>query len=378
MRKKTVLFFILLLLLTAGLGIKTRAISASSAVVMKSDTNKVLYELNPDAKLSMASTTKIMTAVLAVESGRMEQLVEVTEKMTAVEGTSMGLRKGDILTLGNIVKGMMLLSGNDAANAVATFLSGSSEKFAEKMNEKAKQLGMKNTNFVTPSGLDDEEHYTTAYDMALLGSYAMKNPVFRQIVSEYYGKVSYVYPKGEYTYRNHNRFLTMYEGACGIKTGFTKKSGRCLVTAVEKDGAFLVAVTLNSPDDWNDHIALYDECIPKLKKLSLENKFDTFIKVAGGDKTGIIAKIQSVPEIAAADGEQLSSKTLIDKFIYAPVSTGERVGEVRFYLDGICVAARELTASESVERIIGQKSGFDRFKDKIFNIFRRRKWQTTA
>lgn len=375
MRKKTVIFALAFFILCTLMSFSAGALSASAAVVMKSDTGRVLYERNAREKMSMASTTKIMTALLAVESGKMQQNVTVTQKMTAVEGTSMGLRRGDVLTLENIVRGMMLLSGNDAANAVAEFLSGSSEKFAERMNEKAKSIGMNDTNFATPSGLDDEEHYTTAYDMALLGSYAMKNPAFRRIVSEYYGVVEYSEPKTEYTYRNHNRFLTMYDGACGIKTGFTKKSGRCLVTAVEKDGSVIVAVTLKAPDDWNDHVELYNDCLPMLEALDFDKKIGAVVRVVGGDSSGVSAEISGVPRIVSADGEQFSYKILTDKFIYAPVRTGERVGEVRFYLDGKCVAASELVSRQNIGRSETKKSGF---KDKFFNIFRRRKWQTTA
>lgn len=354
---------------------RVEALSASAAVVMKSDTNKVLFEKNANEKLSMASTTKIMTALLAVESGRMNQQVTVTKKMITVEGTSMGLREGDVLTLENIVKGMMLLSGNDAANAVAYFLSGSIENFAKAMNEKARLIGMKNTSFVTPSGLDDDEHYTTAYDMALLGSYAIKNPEFRQLVSSDYGKVSYITPDREYTYRNHNRFLTMYDGACGIKTGFTKKSGRCLVTAVEKDGVYIVAVTLKAPDDWNDHIYLYDECLPKLEKVEATESISCVVRVVGATKAGVLAKTLSVPKITAEKSERFSYKILTDKFIYSPVRTGDKVGEARFYLDGICVASRELVAVEDADRVTVDKLSL---KDKIFKIFRRQKWQTTA
>lgn len=375
LRKKTFIFVVLLLLFGTLTSVRVEALSASAAVVMKADTYGVLYEKNSHKRMSMASTTKIMTALLAVESGKLEQRVTVTQKMVAVEGTSMGLRKGDVLTLGNIVKGMMLLSGNDAANAVAYFLSGSAESFAEEMNKKAKLIGMKDTNFVTPSGLDDDEHYTTAYDMALLASYAMKNPTFRQFVSSDYGKVSYISLKGEYTYRNHNRFLTMYDGACGIKTGFTKKSGRCLVTAVEKDGAYIVAVTLKAPDDWNDHISLYDECLPKVEKVDVPESIDAVVRVVGGNKAGVSAKLTGIPKVSATESEQFSYRILTDKFLYAPISTGDRVGEVRFYLDRICVASRELVATESADRVIKEKQSF---KDKILNIFRRLKWQITA
>lgn len=368
MRKKTVIFVALILCFCIIFHFHVEGLSASSAVVMKAETLNVLYEKDAHKKLSMASTTKIMTALLAVESGQLEQQVTVTKKMTAVEGTSMGLREGDVLTLGNIVKGMMLLSGNDAANAVAEFLGGTAENFATLMNEKAANIGMSDTNFVTASGLDDEEHYTTAYDMAILASYAMSNPEFRSLVSDYYGNVEYIVPEAGYTYKNHNRFLTMYDGACGIKTGFTKKSGRCLVTAVEKGGTTVVAVTLNAPDDWNDHIFLYDETLPKLTDLTVPDNITAVIRVTGGEKSSVTAKIASVSKITASDDENFAYEILTDRFLYAPVCTGEKVGEVRFYLNDKCVGSSDLFATESVERKISNKSGFI---NKFFNIFRR-------
>ena len=336
---------------------------------MLANTEEVLFQKNAEKKMSMASTTKIMTALIAVESGRLDDTVTVTDDMIRVEGTSMGLHKGDKLTLHNIVRGMMLLSGNDAANAVAIFLSGSLERFAFRMNEKAKSLGMKNTHFVTPSGLDDKEHYTTAYDMALLSSYAIKNSVFRDCVCDYSGKVEYIYPENTYTYRNHNRFLKMYDGACGIKTGFTKKSGRCLVTAVDRDGCVLVAVTLGAPDDWNDHVSLYNGCLPLIQKKSFDDRFDCALDIFGGDKDKVSASLNEEIKVFSKSGK-ITTKLLTEKIIYAPVDKGEILGRVRVYVNGKFYADYPVTADECVgEAVHTEKNNV--FIAKIKELFGR-------
>ncbi|HCC34391.1 MAG TPA: D-alanyl-D-alanine carboxypeptidase, partial [Ruminococcaceae bacterium] len=221
-------------------------ISAASAVLIEPVTGRVLFEKNKDERRSMASTTKIMTALLAAESGRLEEPFTVTSQMINVEGTSMGLKSGDQVTLSALVYGMMLASGNDAANAAAVFLGGTQSGFAKLMNARAREIGMTGTNFVTPSGLDDDEHYTTAHDMALLAAEAMKNPVFLKAASSLSAQVQIGNPPIKRTYSNHNRLLREYKGANGVKTGFTKKSGRCLVSSAERDGISLIAVTLHA------------------------------------------------------------------------------------------------------------------------------------
>ena len=350
LHKKAQCFILILALFLSNFIFSAHAVSASSAIVMVAQTGEVLYEQNARESRSMASTTKIMTAILAIESERLSEKVTVSDKMIlGVEGTSMGLRKGDVLTLENIVKGMMLLSGNDAAKAVAVFLSASEEGFAELMNKKAKEIGMKHTNFVTASGLDDENHYSTAYDMALLASYAIQNPSFKEIVSQYYDKVEYISPESAYTYRNHNRFLQMYEGACGIKTGFTKKSGRCLVTAVDKDGYTVVAVTLKAPDDWNDHKWLYNTCLPMVKTQEFDDKFKTKINVVGGEKDSIFAEISKEVTLTYTKKNPITSAVYVEKFEYAPIKKGDIVGIVKFYSGNVCVKEAELLALEDVD-----------------------------
>ena len=377
LRKKIIIFVLIFSYILMISSFFSYALSASSAVVMIAGSNEVIFEKNPHIKMSMASTTKIMTALLAAESERLDEVVTITDKMIRVEGTSMGLRAGDKLTLGNIVRGMMLLSGNDAANAVAIYLCGTTEKFSVLMNKRAEEIKMKNTHFVTPSGLDDDEHYSTAYDMALLTCEAMKNPFFREIVSEYTGKVEYISPESVYFYKNHNRFLKMYEGACGVKTGFTKKSGRCLVTAVEYGGCLVVAVTLNAPDDWNDHIALYNECLGKIKKKSFDDEFNCTIDVYSGVIPLLQASVKGDVTAFTCKNE-IHTELLTEKYVYAPIEKGEIVGILRLYSGEKLVGEYPVTADENIEvkELDPSQKGF---LYKIKDLFRRfERWLTAA
>jgi len=306
-------------------------ISASAAVVINADTKEIIYEKNAFEKRSMASTTKIMTSVLAIESGRMNDSVEVTSS-ALTEGSSIGLKAGYVLTLSDIVYGMLLESGNDAANVCALHLGGSFEEFASMMNRKASELGMTETNFVTPSGLDDEKHYTTAYDMAVLGAYCIKNPVFREICSDKKHSVTFTEPDITVSFSNHNRLLDSCEGVFGVKTGFTKKSGRCLVSACERDGAELICVTLNAPDDWNDHIKLYDASFAELNRSTMKLTSLSEVTVYGGigDKAEIYC--DEYVHHYKEDGT-LTQQIILPDIIYAPVKKGEILGEVRYYSD---------------------------------------------
>ena len=222
-------------------------LSAKSAILMVADTSEILYEKNAHERLPMASTTKIMTSLIALQSDYLQKEIVVSSDMILVEGTSMGLLENDRVTLKALVYGMMLKSGNDAANAVALTNSDSISEFTRLMNEKAKELNMYNTNFETPSGLDSKNHYSTAYDMARLSCEAIKNPLFAYICSAKEKALYYGNPPYRRTLKSHNRLLWDYDGADGIKTGFTKKSGRCLVSSVTRNGVKLIAVTLNAP-----------------------------------------------------------------------------------------------------------------------------------
>ena len=327
-----------------------QGISAKACVLMLADTREVLYAENENEQLSMASTTKIMTSLLALESGLWEQQIKVTSDMVAVEGTSIGLLPDDLISVRTLISGMLLESGNDAANVTAYAVAGGQAQFLELMNQKAAEIGMKNTHFDSVSGLDTDSHYSTAYDMALLTAYALENPKFRSICSEKSERVYYGNPPYARTLYNHNRLLSSYEGAIGVKTGFTKKSGRCLVSAAERDGVTLIAVTLNAPDDWNDHKKLLDYgfSVAKLCDASALQG-DLSVKVVGGDAKTVTATTAYAPRFpAAGDTANVQAQAYLKHFLYAPVEKGETVGSVCYTYNGKVVAQVPLVSTQSV------------------------------
>lgn len=330
-------------------------VSAQSAVVLTADTGTVLFEKDGHTPRPVASTTKIMTALLALEAAqeRGDPLVDITQEMVAVEGSSMGLQAGDSISLTGLAAGMLLASGNDAANAAALYLDGSLESFAARMNQRAAALGMEDTHFVTPSGLDGEDaqglgHLSTAYDMALLARAALEDQAFRQLCSSPSLAVEFAEPVKRVTYTNHNKLLTQYQGCVGVKTGFTKEAGRCLVSAAERDGALLIAVTLNAPNDWEDHAALLDYGFTQVEPYQL----------AGGDVRLTVPVVGSPVEVMSLRGSNGGEVTLplgqgaqvervvhAPKFLYAPVEAGEQVGEICWYLEGQLLGSAPLTAA---------------------------------
>ena len=330
-------------------------VSAQSAVVLTADTGAVLFEKDGHTPRPVASTTKIMTALLALEAAQEQgdPLVDITQEMVAVEGSSMGLQAGDSISLTGLAAGMLLASGNDAANAAALYLDASLESFAARMNQRAAALGMEDTHFVTPSGLDGEDaqglgHLSTAYDMALLARAALEDQAFRQLCSSPSLAVEFAEPVKRVTYTNHNKLLTQYQGCVGVKTGFTKEAGRCLVSAAERDGALLIAVTLNAPNDWQDHTALLDYGFSQVEPYQL----------AGGDVRLTVPVVGSPVEVVSLRGSNGGEVTLplgqgaqvervvrVPKFLYAPVEAGEQVGEICWYLEGQLLGSAPLTAA---------------------------------
>ncbi len=320
-------------------------LSAECAALMCVQTGKILFEKNAYKRHSMASTTKIMTSLIALEQKTPDRTVKADSESINVEGTSMGLQNDDTVTLKALVYGMLLLSGNDSANLTAKAVGGSNDGFADMMNRRAKEIGMKNTHFVTPSGLDDDEHYTTAYDMALLGCEAVKNPEFVSICSSKKAVVGYGNPPYDRTLYNHNKLLSYYDGALGIKTGFTKKSGRCLVSCAKKDGVMLVAVTLNAPSDWNDHKIMLDYGFSRIKKSECSEKIS--VNVTGGKKKTVSASSANVTLCA----ENYKTQIFTEKFLYAPVKKGDIIGEVRYFINDKEAACSPVIAEESVSAL---------------------------
>lgn len=237
-----------------------QGVSAQSAILMDQESGRVLYSKNAHQQRRIASITKIMTAILAVESGKLNERVTISHNAEGTEGSSIYLKAGEQMKLEDLVYGLMLRSGNDAAVAIAEHVGGSVEGFNFLMNQKAAEIGMTNTEFANPHGLDDHEnHYSTAYDMALLTKYAMKNEKFRKIFGTKRHRAPNPNSKWDRSWENKNKLLTgLYEHTTGGKTGYTKRAKRTLVSTASKNGMNFIAVTLNAPDDWNDHIAMYE------------------------------------------------------------------------------------------------------------------------
>lgn len=375
--KKASVFFISLIIVINLIIPKTSAVgepslSAKSAVLINADTNEVVYEKNAYEKRGMASTTKIMTALLAIEKGDLQKTVVAKAEDVRIEGTSIGLKDGDRITLETLVCGMLLESGNDAANVTARVVGKSREKFVPLMNKKAKEIGMENTCFKNPSGLTEDGHFSTAYDMALLGSFAIKNKRFREICSLSSLRVSYGNPEYERTFKNHNKLLNSVEGTFGIKTGFTKASGRCLVSAAERDGVTLVAVTLSAPDDWNDHKKLFEYGFEKFKVYETKfNAEEIKICVVGSDNKRIGVKLENRLTYTALS-EEINTETVVlcDNFLYSGVKKGDRVGCVRvFSNDKKLLCESDLISTENAPMNFTERekslSFFDKLKDFI-------------
>lgn len=342
------------------------SVSAQAAVLYDPLSGAVLYEKNGGEVLPMASTTKIMTALLAFESGQADAVVEVTPEMVAVEGSSMGLAAGDRLTLGSIARGMMMASGNDGANAIALFLGGSAEGFASLMNARAAEIGMENTRFVTPSGLDAEGHGTTAYDMALLGAEAMRCADFAETVGAVSQTVEFLSPEKTVRYDNHNRLLQLYSDCTGIKTGFTKKAGRCLVSSAERGGAQLICVTLNAPDDWNDHIALFEYGFSQLETRAITPDGTLYaVPVVGGAASSVVCRAAGEASATLYRDAALTASVSLPRFVYAPLEAGAQVGCVTYSVNGSVVAELPIVAAADVQPAEDTRSDFQKWLDRL-------------
>lgn len=372
MLNRLLCFFVCFVFFVMGFTVTATAtevnISARCAVVMISDTSQVVFEKNSVEKRGIASTTKIMSSIVALESGKSHCTTVVKSEDIAVEGTSSGLREGDEVSLLALVRAMLLSSGNDAANVTATLVAGGKEPFAELMNDKARSIGMMSTHFVNSSGLTEEGHYSTAYDMALLGSYAIKNPAFSSICRMKSCSISYG-ERGSTTLYNHNKFLDMYDGAYGIKTGFTKASGRCLVTAAQRNGVTLVCVTLDAPDDWRDHEKLMDYSFEKIQTHRVNISAPSVV-VTGSDKALVSTTVSReilVPYIG--DIPQISTAIYIPHFVYAGVSCGDIVGSVVVFGNGREIYRVPLISKEDAD--IKQITEKDKPIEKIKEFLRK-------
>lgn len=348
------------------------AVSAKACVVMEATTREVFFAQNETEQLPMASTTKIMTTLLCLESGDLDTPFRVDDNAIQVEGSSMGLVKGDIVTKRALCYGMMLPSGNDAAGAIAVKLAGSYEAFAEQMNQRAEQIGLQNTHFVTPSGLHDEQHYSTAYDMAMLTAVALQNADFREICGQTTAKVSFGNPPYERWLKNTNKLLTQCEGVIGVKTGFTDEAGRCLVSACTRNDITLICVTLNDPNDWQTHSNLYDAIFPTLQTKTVSLPENLQIPVVGGTAEQVALQTKGTVTYGSNGTVcdiQFSVRT--KPFLFAPVLPEQYGGVLVAEQNGRELFRLPLVTKESVsekETVTMEKK--EKLHSRLWNWFR--------
>ena len=312
-------------------------VSAHSAVLMCADTGEILYEKNPDEHMLIASTTKMMTAIIAIENCAMDEAVKIDTEWCCIEGSSMYLEAGKEYTVKELLSGMMLTSGNDAAMALACYISGSAAEFAVLMNEKAGELGMTESSFENPHGLDGEKQYSTARDMAVLAKYCMENDMFKEIVSMKSVTI------GELTFINHNKLLWNCRGCIGVKTGYTIAAGRTLVSCCERSGMRLICVTLNAPEDWDDHMALYDWGFSAYSLTNLKSgSFSAEIPTVSGINSCARVSVENDILLLTKNTSKVNVTAELPRFLFAGGFAGEKAGKICVYVDG------ELAAEENL------------------------------
>ena len=343
MKRLFALFLVLFVLLPCPAAAESD-ISAASYVLIEASTGKILAERAAHERRPIASTTKILTALITLEQPDLHARFPVDADAIRVEGTSMGLCADDDVSLYDLAGGMLSASGNDAANAAAVKIDGSLSAFAERMNARAEAIGMKNSHFVTPSGLHDENHFSTAHDMALLAREALGNKDFAALCSAERVTLFYGSPPYTRTLENHNRLLKTLDGCIGVKTGFTKAAGRCLVSAAERNGVTLICVTLNAPDDWNDHAKLYEWGFSQVTRRAVTPQVsDIAIPTASGDTVcvEVLAPLSTV--LTEAEWTECTREVECFPFLYE-TSVGEYVGDAVYYRAGEEVGRVHLVA----------------------------------
>ncbi|SCY99153.1 D-alanyl-D-alanine carboxypeptidase family protein [Alkaliphilus peptidifermentans] len=340
--------------------------SGRASIVIDASTGRILYENNIHEEMPMASTTKIMTALLAIENAPLDYVVKVPFEAQGIEGSSIYLKSSEEIKMIDLLYGLMLRSGNDAATAIAIELGGSVEDFATLMNKRAKELGANNTNFMNPHGLHHNEHYTTAHDLALITRAALNEPVFKEIVKT----KLYVADRSTNQYfSNKNKFLRLYDGGDGVKTGFTKRAGRCLVSSATRNEMQFIAVTLDDPNWFNTTMELIDHCFENYVAHIQHEEGEALktIPTING-KTNALKLVTSKKIIIPIKPEEegnLSSVIEAPENIEAPALKGQKIGKVYTYLNDQLLDVTELVANEDIEVLT--------FKDKLYRFFRLKK-----
>lgn len=341
-------------LLAAVLFFPVSAISADSYVLMDGQTGRLLYQKNEQKQSLIASTTKIMTALVVCEQCNVLDRVRIPKEAVGVEGSSIYLQEGEVLTVQELLYGLMLHSGNDAAVALAVYCGGTIESFAQLMNDKARALGLRNTHFVNPHGLDAPDHYSCAEDLAMIAAYAMENPVFAKTVSTKTVNIT------NRSLRNHNKLLWQIEGADGVKTGYTKAAGRILVSSAVRQGRRLICVTISDPNDWKDHKTLIDKGFHEYTLCNVVSRGQLIatVEVTGGQNGTVDLIADDNFTYSLAHGEELVIVPPPSGFVYAPVVEGASAGWANIMLDGETVGRVKLIYGQTVEQEIYKEEPF--------------------
>ena len=334
--------------------LNANAVSAKKAYVLDAVSGRVLYEKNATDQSLIASTTKIMTALIVCEQCNVLDRMRIPKEAVGIEGSSMYLKEGEVLTLQELLYGLMLSSGNDAAVALAIYCGGTVEGFAALMNDKARVLGLTGTHFENPNGLDCPGHYSTAKDLAKLAAYAMENPIFYKTVSAKNVKI------GERYLTNHNKLLWRVNGADGVKTGFTKAAGRILVSSATRDGRRLIAVTIDDPDDWDDHAALLEEGFSQYSVQRIVTAGDCVdtLEVVGGEnhRVEVLAAADFAYAITAEERPQLAIPG--PGFVYAPAVEGAEAGYAYVLIEGKAVGKVPVVYGQTIEQTPTEEKSF--------------------
>ncbi len=366
-----ILLVVLLILLYTNIGVQATepSVVGQAAVLMDGSSGRVLYNKNGDHSLPMASTTKILTALVAIEQGNPTDKVIIPPEAQGVEGSSIWLSSGEVHTLEDLLYGLMLRSGNDAATAIAYHIGGSIEGFAALMNETARRIGAENSNFINPHGLSQENHFTTAKDLGLITAHALKNPLFAQIVSSKYRTIPWEGHEWDRAMKNKNKLLWQYEGANGVKTGYTKKAGRCLVASAKRDELQLVAVVLNCGPMFEESALLLDYGFMEFSQKSILLKGERLVAlpVKNGKTQEIALTVETGYAMALKRGEETKIRTVLShpETLEAPIVQGDIIGSVTIFFGDEKMEEIPLIAETTV-----LKKGFWDFLRKMVDHWR--------
>lgn len=331
-------------------------ITGEAAVLIDSKNGQVLFEKNAAVRVYPASTTKVMTAIIALESGRVGEMVTIPKEASDVEGSAIGLREGEKISLEDLIYALMLNSGNDSAVAIACHLGGSVTGFVQLMNKKAAELGAVNTHFNNPNGLPEPNHYSTVRDMALITRYAMQNPEFREIVATKIKTITRSDPNAQTYLENHNKLLWNYQGAIGVKTGYTEEARQCLVSAAVRQGRELIAVVMKSEgtDIWSDSTKLLDYGFTDFSPATLveAGQYVSDVPVQYGVAKTVHAQTGSslTYNFTRDEKPQIRQEIIIFDKNVAPVQAGKKLGEIVFFAGGQELGRVDLVAQQEVQR----------------------------